>query len=59
MKNFYAKQFKTGAELKVHVFKSMQERDAWVKEHYDTLGARQCSVVEAKELEKSENVIEH
>ena len=59
MKNFFAKQFKTGTEVKVHVFKSMQERDAWVKEHYDTLGARQCSAVEAKQLAKLENIIEH
>ena len=59
MKNFYAKQFKTGTELKVHVFTSMQERDAWVKEHYDTLGARHCSAVEAKQLAKPEEWIAH
>ena len=33
MKNYYAKQFQP--EVKVHVFMSMQERDAWVQEHYD------------------------
>jgi len=59
MKNYFAKQSLTGTELKVHVFTSMQERDAWVKEHYDTLGARQCSAVEAKQLVKPENFIAH
>ena len=32
MKSHYAKQFQPGTAVKVHVFKSMQERDAWVKE---------------------------
>ena len=59
MKKYYAKQFQTGTELKVHVFTSMQERDAWVKTNYDALGARQCSAVEAKQLAKPENIIEH
>jgi hypothetical protein len=59
MKNFYAKQFQTGAEIKVHVFTSMQERDAWVKVHYDTLGARQCSAAEAMQLAKHESHFEH
>jgi len=59
MKNYYAKQFQTGTELKVHVFKSMQERDAWVQAHYYDLGARQCSAVEAKQLAKPENFIAH
>lgn len=35
MKNYYAKQFQAGADVKVHIFRSMQERDAWVKEQYD------------------------
>jgi len=59
MKNYYAKQFKTGTETKVHTFKSMQERDAWVQENYDALGARQCSVIEAKQLAKQEEFVEH
>ncbi len=59
MKNYYAKQFQTGTEVKVHVFKSMQERDAWVQEHYDALDARQCSATEAKQLAKPEEFIEH
>jgi hypothetical protein len=59
MKKYYAKQFQTGTQLKMHVFTSMQERDAWVKVHYDTLGARQCSAVEAKQLAKPEAFIEH
>ena len=59
MKNYYAKQFKAGAETKVHIFKSMQERDAWVQDNYDALGARQCSVIEAKQLAKLEEFIEH
>ena len=59
MKNYYAKQFQTGTEVKVHVFKSMQERDAWVKAHYDDLGARQCSAAEAKQLAKPEELIVH
>ena len=57
MKNYYAKQFQP--EVKVHAFKSMQERDAWVKEHYDVLGARHCSAVEAKMLAKPADFIEH
>jgi hypothetical protein len=59
MKNFYAKQFKTGTEMKVHVFTSMQKRDAWVKDNYDVLGARQCSAAEAKQLAKPDEIIEH
>ena len=59
MKNFYAKQVKVGAEVKVHTFKSMQERDEWVRKHYDDLEARQCSSIEAKQLVKPENFIEH
>jgi len=59
MKNYYAKQFQTGTEVKVHVFKSMQERDAWVQEQYDALGARQGSAVEAKQLAKLQDFIEH
>jgi hypothetical protein len=59
MKNYYAKQFQAGADVKVHVFKSMQERDVWVKEQYDALGARHCSAVEAKQLAKPEDFIEH
>ena len=59
MKNFYAKQFQTGTEIKVHVFKSMHERDAWVKDNYDSLGARQCSAAEAMQLAKHEEIIEH
>ena len=43
----------------MHIFTSMQERDAWVKENYDVLGARQCSAVEAKQLAKPEEYIEH
>ena len=57
MKNYYAKQFQP--EVKVHAFKSMQERDAWVQEHYDDLGARHCSAVEAKKLANPEDFIEH
>ena len=53
------RQFQIGVEVKVHAFKSMRERDVWVQEHYDALGARQCSVVEAKQLAKSEDIIEH
>jgi len=59
MKNHYAKQFQPGTEVKVHVFKSMQERDDWVKDNYDVLGARHCSVAEATQLAKPENFIEH
>jgi hypothetical protein len=59
MKNYYAKQFQTGSAVKVHAFKSMQERDAWVQEHYDSLGARQCSAVEARQLAKPDAFIEH
>lgn len=59
MQNYYTKQSKTGIEVKVHAFKSMRERDAWVKENYDALNARQCSAVEAKQLAKPENFIEH
>jgi hypothetical protein len=59
MKNYYAKQFKTGTETMVHTFKTMQERDVWVEKHYDALGARQCSVIEAKQLAKPEDYIEH
>lgn len=59
MKNYYAKQFKVGTEVKVHTFKSMQERDAWVEMHYDDLGARQCSAVEAKQLVQPDEFIEH
>jgi len=57
--NHYAKQFQAGVEVKVHVFKSMHERDAWVKAHYDVLGARHCSAAEAKQLAKPEDFIEH
>jgi hypothetical protein len=59
MKKYYAKQFQTGSEVKVHVFASMQERDAWVKDNYDVLGARQCSAVETKQLAKDEDIVEH
>jgi cell wall assembly regulator SMI1 len=59
MKIYYAKQFQVGSDIKVHAFKSMQERDTWVEEHYDDLGARQCSAVEAKQLAKAEDFIEH
>jgi hypothetical protein len=45
--------------VKVHVFTSMQERDAWVKVNYDSLGARQCSAVEVKQLVKPEELIMH
>jgi hypothetical protein len=57
MKNHYAKQFQP--EVKVHAFKSMRERDAWVQVHYDDLGARHCSAVEAKMLAKPDDFIEH
>ncbi len=59
MKNYYAKQFQTGTEIKVHAFKSMQERDAFVKENYDSLGARHCSATEAMQLAKPDDFIEH
>jgi hypothetical protein len=59
MKKYYAKQFQTGTEVKVHVFNSMDERDSWVKANYDVLDARQCSATEAKQLVKPENIIEH
>jgi len=39
MKKYYAKQFQTSTEVNVHVFKSMDERDSWVKANYDVLGA--------------------
>lgn len=57
MKNYYAKQFQP--EVKVHVFMSMQERDAWVQEHYDDLGARHCSAIEARQLAKPDEIIEY
>ena len=59
MKNYYAKQFQVGSEIKVHAFKSMQERDAWVQEYYDDLGARHCSAAEAKQIAKHDEIIEH
>ena len=59
MKNYFAKQFQPLTEVKVHVFKSMQERDSWVMENYDALGARQCSAAEAKQLATPENFIAH
>jgi len=59
MKNFYAKQFLVGSEIKVHTFKSMQQRDTWVKDHYDDLGARHCSALEAKQIAKPDEFIEH
>jgi hypothetical protein len=59
MKNYYAKQFKTGTEVIVHTFKTMQERDIWVQEQYDALGARHCSAVEAKQLAKPGDFVEH
>ena len=59
MKKYYAKQFQVGSEIKVHTFKSMQERDAWVQEHYDELGARHCSAVEAKQIAKPDEFIAH
>ena len=59
MKNYYAKQFQPGSEIKVHTFKSMQERDAWVQENYDELGARHCSAIEAKQISKPNAFIEH
>jgi hypothetical protein len=37
----------------------MQERDTWVQTHYDDLGARQCSAVEAKQLVKPDEFIAH
>ena len=57
MKNHYAKQFQP--EVKVHAFKSMRERDAWVQVHYDDLGARHCSAIEAKQLAKPDQIIGH
>jgi hypothetical protein len=57
MKNYYAKQFLP--EVKVHAFKSMRERDAWVQEHYDVLGARHCSAIEAKQLAKPDEITGH
>ncbi len=57
MKNHYAKQFQP--EVRVHVFKSMRERDAWVQEHYDVLGARHCSAIEAKQLAKPDEFTGH
>ena len=57
MKNYYAKQYQS--EVKVHAFKSMRERDAWVQEHYDDLGARHCSAIEAKQLAKPDQIIGH
>jgi hypothetical protein len=59
MNKYYAKQSIIGTDVKVHVFNSMKERDAWVQEHYDDLGARQCSAVEAKQLAKPEEFIKH
>ena len=59
MENYYAKQFKTGTETKVHTFNSMQARDAWVQEHYEDLNARHCSEAEAKQLAKADEFIEH
>ena len=59
MMNYYAKQCQVGAEVKVHVFKAMQERDGWVKVQYDALSARQCSELEAKQLAKPEYFVEH
>jgi hypothetical protein len=59
MKNYYAKQFQTSTDVKVHAFKSMQERDGWVQEHYDDLGARHCSKVEAMQLAKPDDIINH
>jgi hypothetical protein len=57
MKNHYAKQFQP--EVKVHAFKSMRERDAWVQVHYDVLGARHCSAIEAKQLAKPDEITGH
>jgi hypothetical protein len=57
MKNYYAKQFQP--EVKVHAFKSMGERDAWVQVHYDDLGARHCSAIEAKQLAKPDEITGH
>ena len=57
--NYYAKQLQIGAEVKMHVFRVMQERDDWVKVHYDVLGARQCSELEANKLVKPEDFVEH
>ena len=57
MKNYYAKQFLP--EVKVHAFKSMGERDAWVQVHYDDLGARHCSAIEAKQLAKPDEIVGH
>ena len=57
--NYYAKQSQVGTEIKVHVFKSMQERDAWVLKHLDDLAARQCSLMEAKTLANTIDFIEH
>ena len=57
--NYYAKQYQLCAEVTVHVFKAMQERDDWVKVNYDALCARQCSELEAKQLAKPEDCIEH
>ena len=54
-KNYYAKQFHP--EVKVHIFASMHERDAWVQKHYENLGARHCSVIEARKLSKFQGII--
>ncbi len=59
MKSYYAKQSQVGTAIKFDVFKSMQERDTWVREHYDVLCARQCSELEAKQIAKPEEMIEH
>jgi hypothetical protein len=37
----------------------MRERDAWVQEYYDVLGARHCSAIEAKQLAKPDEIIGH
>jgi len=57
MKNHDVNQFQP--EVKVYVFESTQEPDAWVKAHYYVLGARYCPAVEAKQLAKPDKIIEH
>jgi hypothetical protein len=36
----------------------MRERDAWVQEHYDGLGARHCLVIEENQLVKPDEILE-
>ena len=57
--NYYAKQCQVGVKVKIHFFTVMQDRDDWVKVHYDDLGARQCSELEAVRLATTEELIAH